>query len=349
MTSDTQAPSTTDISYPQKKSTIKQYVVLFIVIAIFAAAITYYWHYSEQHPSTDDAYVHAEILSVAPQISGPILEIHVDDFQHVNKGDLLIKIDPQPYQLAVQQAQAAYQLAVQQNKAQDSEVSAGVAAVEAAREQLKEAQIEYDRQIKLVKQKLAPAQTGDTYKNQLAQAQANLERSRADLQQAISSRGGSGKDSAVVQQAAAQLGQAELNLSYTEITAPFDGILGDVTVQEHSVVGVGQQLFPLVRDNSYWIQANYKETDLTRLKEGQKATISVDMHPDYQWTGHVAKLSPASGNSFSLLPTENATGNWVKIKQRFPVKIKIDNKDDAPALRVGASAVVTINTINNRL
>jgi membrane fusion protein (multidrug efflux system) len=326
------------------KFNVKKWLLGLLLLGAAIAGLTYYWYQSSLHPSTEDAYIHAEILSVSPQITGPVLEVHVDDFVHVNKGDLLLSIDPQSYLLALKQAQASYQLAIQKHNAEDSQVAKAVAGVESARMQLKEAQIEYKRQIILVNKKLAAAQTGDTYKNNLAQAQATLEQSRASLQEATQSRGEVGLETALVQQAAAQLGQAELNLSYTEISAPFDGILGAIEIQKNSSVKAGQLLFPLVKDGSYWLQANYKETALARLKEGQPATISIDMHPDYQWVGQVEKISPASGNAFSLLPSENATGNWVKIKQRFPVKIRIISTADSPALRVGASAVVSIDT-----
>ncbi|ROS05479.1 membrane fusion protein (multidrug efflux system) [Sinobacterium caligoides] len=331
-------------SAPHQASSRKTVLLAACVIAVLVVATLLYWHYSDLRPSTDDAYIHAEVLSVAPQVAGQVLSVHVDDFQHVNRGDLLLRIDPQAYTLALKQAQAAYQLALQQHQMEDSQVAVAVAAVEAARAQLTEAQLEYDRQIELVRRNLAAAQTGDTFKNQLAQAQSKLDESRASLQSAISSRGADGLDAAVVQQAAARLGQAELDLSYTELTAPFDGFLGEVTTQQNAVVGVGQQLFPLVKDGSYWVQANYKETDMARLQEGQPARVEVDMYPGYEWQGRVDKISPASGNAFSLLPPENATGNWVKIKQRFPVKIRLEPNDDAPPLRIGASAIVTVDT-----
>ncbi|BCG16097.1 efflux transporter, RND family, MFP subunit [Vibrio parahaemolyticus 861] len=301
------------------------------------------WQYSDSHPSTEDAYVRAKILSVAPQVKGQVVSVDVKDFQSVNKGDLLLKIDSRPYLLAVKQAKAAYQLAVQQHDVADKQVTEAVAGLDAARSNLTEAQVEYKRTDSLVKRKLASDQDLDTAKNKLANAQASLEQARATVEKAIANRGEEGAEAAVVQQAAAQLAQAELNLSYTDITSPVDGIAGEINTHVGSVVSVGQTLFPVILKDSYWVRANFKETDLTHIKPGMHADVVIDMYPDVVWKATVEQLSPASGTSFSLMPPENATGNWVKIKQRFPVRLALEVPADAPQLRVGASSEVTID------
>ncbi|MDF4603552.1 HlyD family secretion protein, partial [Vibrio parahaemolyticus] len=258
-------------------------------------------------------------------------------------GDLLLKIDSRPYLLAVKQAKAAYQLAVQQHDVADKQVTEAVAGLDAARSNLTEAQVEYKRTDSLVKRKLASDQDLDTAKNKLANAQASLEQARATVEKAIANRGEEGVEAAVVQQAAAQLAQAELNLSYTDITSPVDGIAGEINTHVGSVVSVGQTLFPVILKDSYWVRANFKETDLTHIKPGMHADVVIDMYPDVVWKATVEQLSPASGTSFSLMPPENATGNWVKIKQRFPVRLALEVSADAPQLRVGASSEVTID------
>ncbi|MCS0402811.1 HlyD family secretion protein [Vibrio diabolicus] len=317
---------------------------LFFTLCVIAFGAMYWsWQYSGSHPSTEDAYVRAKILSVAPQVKGQVVSVDVKDFQSINKGDLLLKIDSRPYLLAVKQAKAAYQLAVQQHDVADKQVTEAVAGLDAARSNLTEAQVEYKRTDSLVKRKLASDQDLDTAKNKLANAQASLEQARATVEKAIANRGEEGAEAAVVQQAAAQLAQAELNLSYTDITSPVDGIAGEINTHVGSVVSVGQTLFPVILKDSYWVRANFKETDLTHIKPGMHADVVIDMYPDVVWKATVEQLSPASGTSFSLMPPENATGNWVKIKQRFPVRLALEVPADAPQLRVGASSEVTID------
>ncbi|EPS3398472.1 HlyD family secretion protein [Vibrio vulnificus] len=328
----------------KSKSKSKLTKTLFLAACAIASGAMYLsWQYSDSHPSTEDAYVRAKILSVAPQVQGQVVTVEAKDFQAVNKGDLLLKIDARPYLLAVKQAKAAYQLAVQQHDVADKQVTEAVAGLDAARSNLTEAQLEYKRIDSLVARKLASAQDLDTAKNKLANAQASLEQARASVEKAIANRGEEGAEAAVVQQAAAQLAQAELNLSYTDITSPVDGIAGEINTHVGSVVSVGQTLFPVIIKDSYWVRANFKETDLTHIKPGMEAEVVIDMYPDRVWKATVEELSAASGTSFSLMPPENATGNWVKIKQRFPVRLALNVPKDAPQLRVGASTEVTVD------
>ncbi|EOA3782463.1 HlyD family secretion protein [Vibrio vulnificus] len=328
----------------KSKSKSKLTKTLFLAACAIASGAMYLsWQYSDSHPSTEDAYVRAKILSVAPQVQGQVVTVEAKDFQAVNKGDLLLKIDARPYLLAVKQAKAAYQLAVQQHDVADKQVTEAVAGLDAARSNLTEAQLEYKRIDSLVARKLASAQDLDTAKNKLANAQASLEQARASVEKAIANRGEEGAEAAVVQKAAAQLAQAELNLSYTDITSPVDGIAGEINTHVGSVVSVGQTLFPVIIKDSYWVRANFKETDLTHIKPGMEAEVVIDMYPDRVWKATVEELSPASGTSFSLMPPENATGNWVKIKQRFPVRLALNVPKDAPQLRVGASTEVTVD------
>ncbi|EGQ7831269.1 HlyD family secretion protein [Vibrio vulnificus] len=328
----------------KSKSKSKLTKTLFLAACAIASGAMYLsWQYSDSHPSTEDAYVRAKILSVAPQVQGQVVTVEAKDFQAVNKGDLLLKIDARPYLLAVKQAKAAYQLAVQQHDVADKQVTEAVAGLDAARSNLTEAQLEYKRIDSLVARKLASAQDLDTAKNKLANAQASLEQARASVEKAIANRGEEGAEAAVVQQAAAQLAQAELNLSYTDITSPVDGIAGEINTHVGSVVSVGQTLFPVIIKDSYWVRANFKETDLTHIKPGMEAEVVIDMYPDRVWKATVEELSPASGTSFSVMPPENATGNWVKIKQRFPVRLALNVPKDAPQLRVGASTEVTVD------
>ncbi|MCP4957147.1 HlyD family secretion protein [Photobacterium aquimaris] len=330
---------------PATKSNKFRNIFIFIVIAaVLGTAGYFYTRHQKLYPSTDDAYIHANILYVAPQISGKVLSVNVENYQHVAEGDLLVKIDPAPYEIQLEQAKAAYEVATQQNKATDDAILAASANVRAADANLVDVQKTYHRVMDLVNRKLLPLQQGDDVKAKLASAQTNLEAARAKMSQLINQQGAKGDEAPQVKQAAAALSQATLNLSYTNIYAPYDGKLGKVSVRPGSVVSPGLAMMPLIEDNTAWLQANYKEKDIGLLKVGMTATVVLDMYPDVTYQGQVEALSPASGSSFSLLPPENATGNWVKVPQRFPVRVKFTDLKNKPLLRVGASADVTIDT-----
>lgn len=318
-----------------------------IVAAVLAAASYFYVEHQKNYPSTDDAYVHANIIYIAPQVSGKIINVNVSNYQQVAQGDLLYQIDPAPFQAKLDQAQAAYEVAIQSNAATDDAILAASANVKSTVALLADAQSTYRRIANLVNKQLLPAQQLDDAKAKLSSAEENVIAARANMSQLIKAQGAQGKDAPEVKQAAAALSQASLALSYTNIFAPKSGHLGKLTAHVGSIVSPGQAMVPLVEDNTFWVQANFKETQLERIINGMPATVELDLYPDAQYHGTVKAISPASGSSFSLLPPENATGNWVKIPQRFPILIQLTNETEHPdfPLRVGASATVTIDTI----
>lgn len=316
-------------------------------LAVVVVAGYWYWHYSSLRPSTDDAYIQADVVRIAPRIAGRVLEVPVVHYQHVKRGSLLVLIDPEPFQVALDRAQAQLANVSTQVNALESAVIAAEATVIQARAQLRNAETNARRAQALVKTGDAPRARLDdamaalrTNRGALAAAQARVAQAQHELGQA-------GKDNAQVKSALAQVEMARLDLSYTRIVAPADGVLGDVRVRPGAMVAVGEALFPLVEDGSFWIAANFKETDLRHIRAGQPATIDIDIS-DHTYHGVVASISPASGVAFSLLPPENATGNWVKVTQRFPVKI-VPTDADRVAMpwspwRVGASTSVTVDT-----
>ncbi|MDD1793629.1 HlyD family secretion protein [Enterovibrio makurazakiensis] len=320
--------------------------ILVGVAAVLVAAAYFYVRHQEKYPSTDDAYVHGNILYIAPQVSGQLIEVNVDDFQHVDKGAVIARIDPSAYQARVEQAQAAYENATAANKATSDAIVGASARIRAASAQLLDVEAKYRRNMALVEKGLLPKQAGSDLKAELAAAKNNLDASRAAMSQLISEQGASGSAAPLVRQAAAALSEASLNLSYTSIVAPTSGTLGDVKVRPGSVVAPGQALMPLIEDDSFWVEANYKEDDIGRIDADMTANIVLDMYSDTSFSGVVQAISPASGSSFSLLPPENATGNWVKVPQRFPVRLSIKTEGNTRPLRVGASATVTIDTLN---
>ncbi|MCP3700506.1 MAG: HlyD family secretion protein, partial [Aliivibrio sp.] len=250
-------------------------------------------------------------------------------------------------QAKLDEAKAAYEMATSNNAATDDAILAASADVKSAIATLSDAQISYKRIKELSAKNLLPKQDLDDARQKLSSAESNVTATRARMSQLIKSQGAKGDASPEVKKAAAALSQASLSLSYTNIFADHDGTLGKVQVHPGSVVVPGQALAPLVEANSYWVQANFKETHLGRVTKGMKVTITLDLYPDVQYVGVIEAISPASGASFSLLPPENATGNWVKVPQRFPIRIKLDNEQNKLKfpLRVGASASVTVDTL----
>jgi membrane fusion protein, multidrug efflux system len=300
-----------------------------------------WWLHAQRYPTTSDAYIGTHVVRIASQVDGSVKELLVSDHARVQQGQLLLTLDSASFRIAVSRAQANELLAKQTR-------AAAQAAVEVARDRITEQESEhedavhnYERILKLLKHKSVDQSQADSAKYRVQETQASLESARSVLQQA---RAELDAADARTQVAAAELAEARLNLSHTRITAPVSGMLGKIHVQPGDVISAGQQLFPLVQNNPVWVDANYKETELARIKPGQTAIVNLDMYPGKTFHGRVASLSPASGVAFALLPAENATGNWVKVTQRFPVRVIITDPDPSGLLRIGASSTVRIDT-----
>jgi membrane fusion protein, multidrug efflux system len=312
------------------------------VVAALGGAGWWYNSYSSAHPSTSDAYLGRHIVRVAAQVSGPIQSVLVRNNQAVKAGDPLLTIDPAPFELAVRQAEAQLQQAKDSLAAADARVTAAQGQVASAQANASEAERHAERITALAAKGLASKDEGDSARQAELDARAALDSASAELIAAQAARGALGNDNASVKAAQAALDRARLDLDHTRISAPADGSVGDFDLRPGSYVDAGSALFALVESKDVWVDANFKETDLPRIRPGQPATVSVDLLPERSFDGRVEGLSPASGAAFSLLPPENATGNWVKVTQRFAVRIRI--LDPVPELRVGASAEVRVDT-----
>ncbi len=319
-------------------------LLLITILAVSAAGLYVYWRHQIEYPDTSDAYVTAHVVHIQPQVNGRITHVLVKDHQHVDPGQLLLQIDDRPYQIAVQRAQAELALAQQQKLAAIASAQAAKAGISQRQAQLDNAQRNYEHDIHLLVSKSVSQDQADSAGDKLHETEAALKLGRADYRRALR---GQDEADASINVAESALAQARLNLSYTTIMAPASGMLGKIPVRPGDVVHPGQQLFPLVEDRTFWVNANYKETDLKRIQPGQSARINVDMYPDKVFHGIVESLSPASGAAFSLLPPENATGNWVKVTQRFPVRIRVTNSDSHLPLRIGSSCSVEIDTLGS--
>lgn len=326
----------------KRKRQFKIWIICGIVLTILVFS---YFLYQKYFPSTDDAYVQAHVVDIAAQVSGPVQKIYVRNNQLVKKGSPLFDIDPRPFQAALQQAKAQYTLAQQTMLADVAQVKVAKANVEKAQAQLKDEKKTYDRTMTLVKKGEISLQSGDDSKAQYDSAIADLTAAQQQLVTAQQNLGEAGENNAQLREAKANLKTAKLNLSYTHIVAPNDGYVTNFELRKGSTITAEQTICEFVQSTHWYVYANYKETQLAHIRPNQIAKIKLDMYPGYTFHGYVESISDASGDVFSLLPPENATGNWVKVTQRFPVKVIITNPNPKYPLRVGASSTVQINTL----
>jgi membrane fusion protein (multidrug efflux system) len=347
-------------------------VVVFIlfpaIIIIGAVTLYFYLGYKETHISTDDAFVDGRVHAIASKIPGTVSAIHVKDNQFVKKGDLLLEIDSTDYEVKVKEARAGLETEraklpeirdrVDTVKKQLNEIIASLEAARANLElqkaNLELAKVDLQRAEFLLKKEAIPKQQYDNSKNkyevavaqvkaaqdQVKQVEASLETQRALIKQTES---GLPPQEAQIRQKDAVLKGTELNLRYTRIYAPADGYIAKRTVEIGNQIQPGQALTAVVPLDDIWITANYKETQLEKVKPGQKVKIKVDTYPGKVFYGKVDSVMAGTGAVFSLFPPENATGNYVKIVQRIPVKIILDKgTDPSHILRVGMSVVPTV-------
>lgn len=301
----------------EKKHINKKVLITVGVVAVILTAL--YAFNASKYQSTDDAYVETTTVQVAPRVSGQIIEVYIDDNQKIKKGDLVAKIDPADYEIKVAQAQAKYERALLNQKN-------ALATRDAAESEITSAKADLDRYKKLYqggavsKQALDNAQT--RYDNALA--------GKMSAEQAVMSKDMNGTKvaDAEIKELKAQLDQAKLNLSYTNIYAPQDGTVSSRKVEEGLYVNVGSPLFTIV-PNEVWVVANFKENQLRHMKAGQSVEIKVDTYPNKKFKGKIDSIQRSSGAKSSMFPPENAVGSFVKIVQRIPVKIVFDEKIDS--------------------
>ncbi|MGH7926071.1 MAG: HlyD family secretion protein [Candidatus Binatus sp.] len=327
--------------------------VLFVaaLIAIAAAAIPgfHYYRYLESHVSTDDAYVDGTVALVSSRVNGTVTNVYVEDNWTVKEGQLLLTLDPRDFEVKVDQAQAQLERARQSVDELYAGVQAAQAGVSLVRSQLKQAKIDFERAKSLKEQGVVSAEQYDQANTGLRIAIADEALAEHQLTQAEAALGPqhddySRYDRPLVKQAEATLEATKLDLGYTTLTAPFTGIVTHKTAHVGNRVQVGEPLLAIVPLGKLYVTANFKETQLTDVRVGQKAEIVADIYPDYTYHGHVDSISMGTGAAFSLLPPENATGNWVKVVQRVPVKVVIDGPVPADKpLRLGLSVEVAVD------
>ncbi|HZY37110.1 MAG TPA: HlyD family secretion protein [Mucilaginibacter sp.] len=291
--------------------------------------------YFGKHVDTDDAQIDGDISPVVARVGGYVDSIYFQENTHVNKGELLVKIDDRDYKVKLEQAMSAKTGASQGVNVGESQIyenaantASAKAKVESAQAQLDKVSKDYARYANLVQDGSITKQQFDQAKADLQTAQANFKAAQDQYNAAVEQEGATKNQLSVtntgVTQRQADVDYAKLQLSYTNILSPSSGMVSKKNVQIGQLVQAGQTLFSIVNDSSIYITANFKETQLNNIHAGQKVDIEVDAYPDLKLHGSVYNFSPATGAKFSLLPPDNATGNFVKVVQRVPVKIKID-------------------------
>ena len=315
--------------------------------ATVALAIFLFSVFSGRYISTENAYIRAPMISISPEVSGRISSVLVKENQAVNTGDLLLQIDPAPYKIAVARAEAQLRQAENAISTLKARYATRQEELELAKENVAFARKEYNRQQALAKRNLTSQSDLARYHHELATAERQQDAISRDLKRIEVTLGG-GLDLPLAehpdyQAAQASLNAAKLDLARTRITAPFAGIAAK-TPDPGAYAKNGAAIMSLVGNRDLWIEANFKETELTRMVPGQKVEIEVDTYPDQTFEGTVQSIAQATGSEFSVLPAQNATGNWVKVVQRVPVRIRFDSTDNAPALRAGMSTSVSVDT-----
>jgi membrane fusion protein (multidrug efflux system) len=310
--------------------------------------------YFGKHVDTDDAQIDGDISPVVARVGGYVDSIYFEENTHVNKGEQLVKIDDRDYKVKLEQAQAAVtgasaniNVGQSQIYATQANSSSARAQVESAAARLDKTKKDYQRYANLVKDGSITQQQFDQAKADLEVAQATYnaaqEQYKAAEEQVGTTKNQLNVTHTGVTQRQVDVDYAKLQLSYTVVKAPASGIASKKNVQVGQLVQAGQTLFSIVNDNSIYITANFKETQLDKIRNGQKVNIEVDAYPDLKLQGSVYNFSPATGAKFSLLPPDNATGNFVKVVQRVPVKIKVEaSKEDMAKLRPGMSVNVSV-------
>jgi membrane fusion protein (multidrug efflux system) len=306
--------------------------------------------------TTDDAYVRAELTRLSSRVAGEVLTVAVRDFQHVTAGDLLVQIDPADYQAQVDQAeagvaaaQAALDNLANQVELQYATIAQAEAQLVSAQAQEVEGKQEQDRQQSLTQTEAGTRQKLEQATAAYARAQADVRANRALIaaqRHQLEVLSGTKKQRAAdLEGAKATLAAARLRLGYTRIAAPFDGVVGERQVQPGDYVNIGSNLINVVPLPNVYVIANYKETQLTRVRPGQPVDVTVDSFPNETLHGRVQRIAPASGSQFALLPPDNATGNFTKVVQRIPVRIALDKGQPLlERLLPGMSVVTRIHT-----
>lgn len=327
-------------------------ILLFGVPAFVVLAALFFWLQGGRYASTENAFVKADIAQIASEVAGRIIEVKSHDHAKVAAGDVLVRLDPEPFRLALAKAEAeadSARSAVEQAKASLRETRA---EAKEAYSRLVYLEAQSKRQRELAGRGVSPATRLEQADSEELQARDRLGMLNERIARVEASLGGDATRPtdryAIVREKLALRDRAALDLAYSEIKAPRAGVVVNFKLQLGEQVKAQTPLFSLVADRRPWVEANFKETDLTNVTVGQKATIVLDIYPSITWDAEVISISPATGAEFAILPPQNASGNWVKVVQRLPVRLRLVERPNEPPLRAGMTASVSIDTGRGR-
>ena len=324
-------------------------------VAVVVVTAGGFWLMCGRYVSTDDAYVGAAKLMVTTDVSGLVKDVDVVDAEHVKKGQVLFRLDPEPFRIALANAKAQLALTVLTVDSMKKDYQSMIAGIAAQKAQVVLDHRNFARDVKLLKANAISRSTYDTAEASLQSAQDQLVALKDTAATQLAKLGGSinlpTKDHPQYQQALEVVREDQRQLRHSIVRAPFPGVVAEVdSLQPGTLIISAMSSFSttsavgLVSTKDNWVTAHMKETDLTHVRVGDPVTFTLDTYPGHTWRGHVLAISASTGAAFSVLPAENASGNWVKVVQRIPVKIAIDHQADDPPLRVGMSAVVDVDT-----
>jgi membrane fusion protein, multidrug efflux system len=334
-----------------KRRLLRLVLLLGVPLLVLTGALVF-WQRGGRYVTTENAYVKADIVQVAPDVAGRVVDVLYRDHARVKAGDVLVRIDPEPYRLTLAKATADLDTARQQvetARATYRETLAELGELESRAEFLHR---QYIRQQDLHARGVAPVAKLEETMSDAQVAKERIKVARQRLARLLTTLNGDPNlpvdNHPSVREAKADRDRAALDLERTEIRAPIGGTLVNNKLQRGEQVKLATPIFSLVSDRRPWVEANLKETTLTHIHVGQTVEVVLDLYPDFPWVGEVESISPASGAEFAILPPQNASGNWVKVVQRMPVKIRLLPREGEPALRAGATATVAIDTGRQR-
>jgi len=345
------AEDDSEADVPRQRRGLRRILMLAAPVVVLIGAL-YFYLTGGRYESTDNASLQTGMVAVSASVSGKVISIEVTENQHVHKGDVLFRIDPDTFQSAVAAAEAQLASSRTDVGSMQADYQEALSQVSAAQARAAYARNEAARQASLLKEGISSKAQADqaatearTARDAIAAAQAKAESLKASLSGNVA---GPVDAQPAVRKAASQLDSARIALGDTVVRAPQDGIVTRVhQLQVGNYVTAGRTVFMLT-GTRFWVQANFKENQLRYMRVGQPATVKIDAFPDHKLKAHIASFSPGTGNSFSILPAENATGNWVKVVQRLPVEIAIDEVPADLPLHTGLSVDAEVDTGHER-
>jgi membrane fusion protein (multidrug efflux system) len=322
-------------------------------IALVIVGAFYYWLTGGRYVSIDDAYAQAAKVSVATDVSGIVAEVAVHDGQHVAAGDLLFRLDPRQFQIALDGARANLAATALMIDAMKRDYHRMLHDVDAKQAQVQADQANFDRYANLVRGGSVTRADYDDARFKLAADQQVVESLKVQAQVQLAKLNGDATIATTAMpqylQAQAAVAEAQRQLDHTVVRAPFAGIVTHVdSLQPGQYLSAATAAFGLVSTDHIWMEGNPKETDLTWVKPGDAATVSIDTYPGRVWHGTVESIAPNSGSEFSILPAQNSSGNWVKVVQRIPIRVRVDRAPGDPEFRAGMSVEIDIDTGHQR-